>query len=110
MSVRGHARVRQRSPIRPELSLIGWKRSTRRAANTCMLCKVLTSTYCRNRYRGNVKLTGIIYMHCISDNHMPSWACKNFDSFCQFCTEGAAQCVRLVATMWDNQKLDNRAI
>ncbi|KAI6132364.1 hypothetical protein EDD17DRAFT_1453498, partial [Pisolithus thermaeus] len=66
--------------------------------------------YCDNRYRGNVKLTGIIYTHRISDNHMPSWACKNLNLFCQLCRDGAAQCVRLVTTVWDNQKPENRAI
>ncbi|KAI6132359.1 P-loop containing nucleoside triphosphate hydrolase protein [Pisolithus croceorrhizus] len=62
------------------------------------------------KYRGNVKLTGIIYTHRISDNRMSGSVCKNLDLFSQLCGDGAAQRVRLVTTMWDNQKPENKAI
>ncbi|KAI6150060.1 hypothetical protein EDD17DRAFT_1739941, partial [Pisolithus thermaeus] len=62
------------------------------------------------KYRGNVKLTGVIYTHRISDNRMSGSVCKNLDLFSQLCGDKAAQCVRLVTTMWDKQKPENAAI
>ncbi|KAI6104199.1 P-loop containing nucleoside triphosphate hydrolase protein [Pisolithus sp. B1] len=59
------------------------------------------------KYQGNVKLTGVIYTHRISDNRMSGSVCKNLDLFGQLCGDKAAQCVRLVTTMWDKQKPEN---
>ncbi|KAI6045342.1 kinase-like domain-containing protein [Pisolithus marmoratus] len=59
------------------------------------------------KYRGNVKLTGVIYTHRISNNRMSGSVCKNLDLFSQLCGDKAAQCVRLVTTMWDNQNPEN---
>ncbi|KAI6045344.1 P-loop containing nucleoside triphosphate hydrolase protein, partial [Pisolithus marmoratus] len=57
----------------------------------------------KNRYRGDVKLTGVVYTHRISDNRMSGSVCKNLDLFGKLCGENAAQRVRLVTTMWDKQ-------
>ncbi|KAI6013831.1 P-loop containing nucleoside triphosphate hydrolase protein [Pisolithus marmoratus] len=62
------------------------------------------------KYRGKVKLTGVIYTHRISNNRMSGSVCKNLDLFSQLCGDKAAQCVRLVTTMWDNQKPENTEI
>ncbi|KAI6010120.1 P-loop containing nucleoside triphosphate hydrolase protein [Pisolithus marmoratus] len=62
------------------------------------------------KYRGHIKLTGVIYTHRISDNRMSGSVCKNLDLFGQLCGDDAAQCVRLVTTMWDNQKPENTQI
>lgn len=58
----------------------------------------------KNRYRADVKLSGIVYTHRITDNHMPRSASKNFDMFCRLCGGRAAGGVRLVTTMWDKAK------
>ncbi|KIK13257.1 hypothetical protein PISMIDRAFT_688882 [Pisolithus microcarpus 441] len=61
------------------------------------------------KYRRDVKLTGIIYTHRISDNRMSGSVCKNLDLFGRLCGDGAAQRVRLVTTMWDNERQENMA-
>ncbi|KAI6111700.1 P-loop containing nucleoside triphosphate hydrolase protein [Pisolithus thermaeus] len=53
------------------------------------------------KYRGQVKLSGIIYTHRITDNRMSGSVCKNLDMFARLCGDKAAACVRLVTTMWD---------
>ncbi|KAI6104197.1 P-loop containing nucleoside triphosphate hydrolase protein [Pisolithus sp. B1] len=65
------------------------------------------ATWLEKKYRGEVKLTGIIYTHRISDNRMSGSLCKNLDLFGRLCGDKAAQCVRLVTTMWDNQRPEN---
>ncbi|KAI6006313.1 P-loop containing nucleoside triphosphate hydrolase protein [Pisolithus orientalis] len=62
------------------------------------------------KYRGLVKLTGVIYTHRISDNRMSGSVCKNLDLFGRLCGDGAAQRVRLVTTMWDHQKPGNAGL
>ncbi|KAI6045348.1 P-loop containing nucleoside triphosphate hydrolase protein [Pisolithus marmoratus] len=62
------------------------------------------------KYRAGLKLTGVIYTHRISDNCTTRQACKSLDLFSQLCGDEAAQCIRLVTTMWDNQKPENAAI
>ncbi|KAI6127878.1 kinase-like domain-containing protein [Pisolithus croceorrhizus] len=70
----------------------------------------IIADWLEKKYRKDVKLTGIIYTHRISDNRMTNSVCKNLNLFGQLCGEEAAQCVRLVTTMWDNQKAENTAI
>ncbi|KAI6010122.1 P-loop containing nucleoside triphosphate hydrolase protein [Pisolithus marmoratus] len=62
------------------------------------------------KYRGDIKLTGVVYTHPISNNRMSGSVCKSLDLFSQLCGDKAAQCVRLVTTMWDNQKPENTEI
>ncbi|KAI6006736.1 hypothetical protein EDC04DRAFT_2781570 [Pisolithus marmoratus] len=62
-----------------------------------------------NRYRGDIKLTGIVYTHRITDNRMSGSVCKNLDMFSRLCGEDAAKRVRLVTTMWDKVKDRNLA-
>ena len=62
-----------------------------------------------NRYKGKVKLSGVIYTHRISDNRMSGSVCKNLDMFGRLCGDNAAQRVRLVTTMWDKVKDTNTA-
>ncbi|KAI6114523.1 P-loop containing nucleoside triphosphate hydrolase protein [Pisolithus sp. B1] len=56
------------------------------------------------KYRGKVKLSGIIYAHRITDNRMSGSVCKNLDMFGRLCGDKAARGVRLVSTMWDKVK------
>ncbi|KAI6038331.1 P-loop containing nucleoside triphosphate hydrolase protein [Pisolithus marmoratus] len=56
------------------------------------------------KYRNDVKLTGIIYTHRITDNRMSGSVSKNLDLFARLCGDKAANRVRLVTTMWDNAK------
>ncbi|KAI6111705.1 P-loop containing nucleoside triphosphate hydrolase protein [Pisolithus thermaeus] len=56
------------------------------------------------KYRGKVKLTGIIYTHRITDNRISGSVCKNLDMFARLCGDKAARGVRLVTTMWDAVK------
>ncbi|KAI5987894.1 hypothetical protein EDD15DRAFT_2173065, partial [Pisolithus albus] len=60
------------------------------------------------KYRGDVKLTGVIYTHRISDNRLSGSVCKNLDLFARLCGDNAAQCVRLVTTMWDTEGPNNK--
>ncbi|KAG6331812.1 hypothetical protein ID866_7280 [Astraeus odoratus] len=53
------------------------------------------------KYRGRVKLAGVVYTHRITDNRMSGSACKNLDLFTKICGDNAAKRVRLVTTMWD---------
>ncbi|KAI6096354.1 P-loop containing nucleoside triphosphate hydrolase protein, partial [Pisolithus croceorrhizus] len=70
----------------------------------------IIADWLERKYRKDVKLTGIIYAHRISDNRMSGSVCKNLALFGQLCGDEAAQCVRLVTTMWDNQKPENTEI
>ncbi|KAI6156078.1 P-loop containing nucleoside triphosphate hydrolase protein [Pisolithus thermaeus] len=56
------------------------------------------------KYRGKVKLSGIIYTHRITDNRISGSVCKNLDMFARLCGDKAASGVRLVTTMWDTVK------
>ncbi|KAI0928759.1 hypothetical protein AcW1_005911 [Taiwanofungus camphoratus] len=47
------------------------------------------------------KLTGIIYMHRITDNRMGGTALKNFNLFQDICGPKAMKNVTIVTTMWD---------
>ncbi|KAI6143796.1 heterokaryon incompatibility protein-domain-containing protein [Pisolithus tinctorius] len=52
-------------------------------------------------YRRSVKLTGVIYTWCISDNEMSKWDIHAFQILSDICGRDAIDRVRLVTTMWD---------
>ena len=54
-----------------------------------------------NRYRGQVKLSLIIYMHNISNNRMSGTVGRSFDLFNRLCGDRAIEHVRFVTSMWD---------
>ncbi|KAI5995154.1 P-loop containing nucleoside triphosphate hydrolase protein [Pisolithus albus] len=64
----------------------------------------MIAEWLEKKYRGNVKLSGIIYTHRITDNRMSGSVCKNLDLFARLCGDKAASRVRLVTTMWDKAK------
>ena len=53
-------------------------------------------------YRADVKLTGIIYLHRISDNRMSGPAFKNLKMFRLLCGDSALPNVVLATTRWSN--------
>ncbi|KAL4073381.1 P-loop containing nucleoside triphosphate hydrolase protein [Scleroderma citrinum] len=61
------------------------------------------------KYRGNIKLSGIIYTHRITDNRMSGSVSKNLDLFGRLCGNKAAEHVLLVTTMWDRARDPNIA-
>ncbi|KAK7685279.1 hypothetical protein QCA50_011642 [Cerrena zonata] len=58
------------------------------------------STYLANTYRENRKLTGIIYMHRISDPRMTGVSRRNFLMFRKLCGDATLSSVTLVTNMW----------
>ncbi|KAF9467103.1 hypothetical protein BDZ94DRAFT_1280464 [Collybia nuda] len=64
-----------------------------------MIAKWLETTYKRK-----VQLSGIIYLHRISDNRMSGSPLKNLNMFGRLCGDGAIEHVILVTTMWDRVK------
>jgi Fe2+ transport system protein B len=61
-----------------------------------MIAHFLTSTYQRG-----IKLSGVIYMHRISDNRMGGLSQRNFKMFKEMCGVEAAKNVVIVTSMWD---------
>ncbi|KAF4582662.1 hypothetical protein EYR40_002585 [Pleurotus pulmonarius] len=55
-------------------------------------------------YNNKVKLSGIIYMHRISDNRMAGTPLKILKTFAELCGTAAAERVILVTTMWSQVK------
>ena len=62
-----------------------------------MLTDVISSFY---SYREGKTLTGIIYMHRISDFRVGGIAVKNFRMFRQLCGDSALQNLVIVTNMW----------
>ena len=60
------------------------------------------STWLSLTYRADVKLTGIIYLHRISDNRMSGPAFKNLEMFRLLCGDRALPNVVLATTRWSN--------
>ncbi|CAF9907853.1 MAG: hypothetical protein ALECFALPRED_004022 [Alectoria fallacina] len=60
-------------------------------------------------YSVDIKLSGIIYIHRISDPRMTGNALKNLEMFKKMCGEESLECVVLATTMWDSvaQRLGN---
>jgi len=54
-----------------------------------------------NRYENGTKLSGVIYVHCISDNRLRGAPGRNFGMFREFCGDSALKNVVLTTTMWD---------
>lgn len=59
-----------------------------------------------SRYKNDVKLTGLVYLHRITDNRMAGSPYKNLRMFGNLCGDHAASRVLLVSTMWD--KIDTK--
>ena len=53
-----------------------------------------------NRYEKGSKLSGIMYVHRISDKRFTGTAGRNFDMLCQLCGDEASKNVVLVTNMW----------
>ncbi|KAF8441315.1 P-loop containing nucleoside triphosphate hydrolase protein, partial [Boletus edulis BED1] len=51
-----------------------------------------------------LKISGIIYLHRITDNRMSGSVYKNLQMFGRLCGHGPLRRTRLVTTMWDNAK------
>ena len=55
-----------------------------------------------DRYEEGSELSGVIYIHRISDNRFTETAGRNFRIFCELCGESALKNVVLVTNMWGN--------
>lgn len=64
--------------------------------------KVTHRLYYVDRYEGGVKLTGVIYVHRISDRRVGGIARENFRLFRSICGTDAMQNVFIVTTMWED--------
>ncbi|KAI5456471.1 hypothetical protein BGZ63DRAFT_396743 [Mariannaea sp. PMI_226] len=64
-----------------------------------------TVTFFTSSYKKNIKLSGIIYLHRISDPRVGGSARKNLFMFRKLCGREALKNVLLVTTMWENEKL-----
>lgn len=53
-----------------------------------------------DRYERNIKLSGLIYLHRITDNRIGGSPCKNIRMFSELCGELAMTQIILVTTMW----------
>ncbi|KAI6025252.1 hypothetical protein PISMIDRAFT_651623 [Pisolithus microcarpus 441] len=60
------------------------------------------------KYRANLKLSGIIYTHRITDDWVSAPTRKSFNMFVRLCGRRNAGRVRLVTTIWDN--MENKEI
>jgi hypothetical protein len=63
-----------------------------------------------HRYKQGVKLSGILYLHRITDNRMTNTLIRNLDMFQNLCGNSALSNVRLVTTQWDRLKDDNQGV
>ncbi|KAL4062801.1 P-loop containing nucleoside triphosphate hydrolase protein [Scleroderma yunnanense] len=52
-------------------------------------------------YKQNVKLSGLLYLHRISDNRVAGTPLRNLNMFKELCGEDSFKNVILVTTMWD---------
>ena len=59
-----------------------------------------------NRYDKGFLLSGLIYIHPISDNQFGQIAERNFDIFCKICGDAALKNVILVTNLWDGVSPD----
>lgn len=53
------------------------------------------------RYKKDIKLSGVLYLHRISDNRMSGSPYRNLRMFGELCGDKAMKRVCLVSTMWD---------
>jgi hypothetical protein len=59
-----------------------------------------------DRYKNGMRLSGVIYMHRISDFRMGGVAKRNFNMFVQLCGERSLKNVALVTNMWSEVPLE----
>lgn len=52
-------------------------------------------------YERDIRLSGIIYLHCITNNRLPGTAVRALDAFKKMCGTEAFKGVILATTMWD---------
>lgn len=64
------------------------------------------SAYLANTYEQGVKLTGIIYMHRISDPRMTGTSMRNFRCFRELCGKDAFKNILIVTNMWRDDELE----
>ncbi|KAI0785575.1 P-loop containing nucleoside triphosphate hydrolase protein [Abortiporus biennis] len=60
----------------------------------------LIATYLENSYRNNKKLSGVIYMHRISDFKMSGISRRNFRMFRTLCGDATLKNIAIVTNMW----------
>ncbi|KAJ3570350.1 hypothetical protein NP233_g4464 [Leucocoprinus birnbaumii] len=61
----------------------------------------LINEWLERTYKNDVKLSGLIYLHRITDNRMAGSPLKNLRMFGNLCGDNAASRVILVSTMWE---------
>ncbi|KAF9450922.1 hypothetical protein P691DRAFT_757794 [Macrolepiota fuliginosa MF-IS2] len=66
----------------------------------------MISDWLRKTYERDVKLTGLIYLHRITDNRMAGSPLKNLRMFGELCGDVAMNQVILVSTMWEKMRAD----
>lgn len=59
------------------------------------------ANWLQNTYKQNVKLSGLLYLHRISDNRIAGTPLRNLNMFKELCGEDNFKNVILVTTMWD---------
>ncbi|KAI6142752.1 P-loop containing nucleoside triphosphate hydrolase protein [Pisolithus tinctorius] len=64
------------------------------------------SAYLANTYEQGVKLTGVVYMHRISDPRMTGTSMRNFRCFRELCGEDAFKNIVIVTNMWRDDELE----
>ena len=60
------------------------------------------ANWLNNSYAENIRLTGIIYLHRISDTRLRQTAMKNLKMFKALCGEDGLPSVVLATTLWTN--------
>lgn len=58
------------------------------------------------RYENHVKLSGIVYLHRITDNRMAGSQCRNLRTFIELVGDSAMKNVILLSTMWERVNPD----
>lgn len=61
----------------------------------------VSSKILENSYRNKIRLTGILYLHRITDNRVGGASLKDLRMFGELCGDLAMSRVTLVTTMWD---------
>ncbi|KAL6302092.1 P-loop containing nucleoside triphosphate hydrolase protein [Sparassis latifolia] len=61
----------------------------------------MIADWLKKTYEKNIKLSGIVYLHRISDNRMAGTPLKNLRMFEELCGKSALQNIILATTMWD---------
>ena len=54
-----------------------------------------------NRYQRGIQLSGILYLHRITDNRVPNSFLRNIELLRRLCGDGAFSNIRFVTTNWD---------